>query len=233
MIFTYDCYIDLLEAFRANGYRLIPFREASDPFMPEVIVRHDIDLSPVKALRLAKREHNAGVRATYFVMLTSAFYNPFDKENEYAIKSIMDMGHEIGLHFDISKYQGSGPAALEPSILKELELLTYFVDKPESISWHIPDRQYINKRIPFLNDIGINNAYDPFFFSGYKYISDSNMNWREDPEEHIDTERFQKIQLLTHPIWYNDKATPKSEILEMAYRKKEAEVREYLNRIAP
>ena len=50
------------------------------------------------------------------------------------------------------------------------------------------------------------NAYQQRFFnSEFKYLSDSRMRWRENIDEIIADDRFDKLQILTHPFWYNEK----------------------------
>ena len=49
---------------------------------------------------MAKIEHKFGVKATYFFMLRSPFYNIFTRANNEAVKEIIKLGHNIGLHYD-------------------------------------------------------------------------------------------------------------------------------------
>ena len=42
---------------------------------PHALWRHDIDVSPNRALRLAQIEHEGGLKATYFFLLHCEFYN--------------------------------------------------------------------------------------------------------------------------------------------------------------
>ena len=53
-----------------------------------VILRHDIDYSLDKAVALAELERELGVSSTYFVLLTSEFYNLLSKDNLSKISKI-------------------------------------------------------------------------------------------------------------------------------------------------
>ena len=67
---------------------------------PKIILAHDVDLFPPYALQMAKVEHSLGVRATYFILQHSEFYNAMSPENMAIWKEIRGMGHEIGLHYN-------------------------------------------------------------------------------------------------------------------------------------
>ncbi|HHN75067.1 MAG TPA: hypothetical protein ENK10_07575, partial [Acidobacteria bacterium] len=72
------------------------------PAQPRVLLlRHDIDVSPLCALEMARIEHSLSVRSSYFVLLHSPFYHPGAPPHIDALREIVDMGFELGLHFDV------------------------------------------------------------------------------------------------------------------------------------
>lgn len=206
MRFIYTDYLDYLERLRAAGYVLSPFEAPPTP-APSALIRHYIDVSPVKALKMAQMESTHQVRATYFVLLTSRFYNLLERENEQAIRAVCKLGHEVGLHFDFSKYGASlSLAELQDAVFYESGILSRVLEgRPiHSISWHIPMKEYLGKDIPLFSDAGeLKNAYSSQYFYRYKYISDSMMRWRETPEQMVAPSQYPRLQILTHPIWYS------------------------------
>ncbi len=64
---------ELIDAAREGGYRFSLFN--SEPQAGDLYLRHDVDLDLEAALELSALERELGVRATYFLMTTSVFYN--------------------------------------------------------------------------------------------------------------------------------------------------------------
>lgn len=79
--FTHEGYISLLEAIYSAGYRVVGYQDWRE-VQKSCILRHDIDNDMHKALEIAQLEHDytGGItRATYFVLLSSGFYNVMEK----------------------------------------------------------------------------------------------------------------------------------------------------------
>ena len=74
MKFTYESYKGMIELLRTNGYEFVGYHDYERDGKC-VILRHDIDNSIEKAVALAEIEKALGVRSTYFVLLTTDFYN--------------------------------------------------------------------------------------------------------------------------------------------------------------
>ena len=68
---------------------------------PVVVNRVDIDLSVKKADRLRDIFDRLGIKASFFVRMHAAEYNPFSFENYRTLKAIRDGGHEIGYHSEV------------------------------------------------------------------------------------------------------------------------------------
>jgi len=62
-----------------------------------IIVKHDVEDNPKKALNICRIEHEYGIKSTYYV---HSFFldNP---KNVKVFKEIIRLGHEIGYHFDV------------------------------------------------------------------------------------------------------------------------------------
>lgn len=223
--FTYDEYSGLIDLLLEKDYTPIFYKE-SGKYRKEVILRHDVDSSLEKALELAKFENELGVKSTYYILMTSKLYNVLNNESKTIIKQILSFGHEIGLHFDETQYEGlwceNGYEDIRNKIIKERDLfIKIFDDKIniDSVSMHIPLRKTLEADVTFGD--GFINSYGKKFFKGYKYISDSKMIWREDVKKIIKSMEYDKLHILTHPQWY-DKAyiTKKEKMINLLKKKK-------------
>lgn len=201
MEFTYDSYGNLIELLKVKGYSVVTYKN----WMNEsrcVILRHDIDNDIEKSLELAKIEKQLGIVSTYFVLVTSDFYNVFSAKNEKLLHAIIDCGHEIGLHFDEVRYPMiKTPEDAKEKIIEETDLLSMAIGKRvDAVSMHRPSKMMLEAdlRIP-----GIINSYGQEYFKGFKYVSDSRRRWREPVEEIVSSGEYDRLHILTHAIWYN------------------------------
>ena len=102
--FSLDFFKETLMNIKESGYRFINFSEAMDDHTTKVVLfRHDVDFSPQRALELAKIEASNNVSSTFFFLLTCSFYNALESFTKDIIKSIIELGHEVGLHFDLNQ----------------------------------------------------------------------------------------------------------------------------------
>lgn len=200
MHFTHDSYINLLQLLKKNDYHDSDYTNWMQ-FEKSVILRHDIDFSIEKSLTLAEIENKYGVKSTYFVLLTTDFYNVFSKKNINLISSIIKMGHEIGLHFDETVYDSND--TIEDKIVRECEILSEAIGYPvKVVSMHRPSKDILNRNISIP---GIINSYSDIYFRNFKYLSDSRRNWKENVEEIIKSDKYNRLHILTHAFWYNEK----------------------------
>ena len=99
MDFTLKEYALLLDAFKSAGYSFVTFRDYCehktelnvDPF---VILRHDVDLKAENSLAVAEIEHEQGIKASYYFRAVEQSNKP------EIIKAIVELGHEIGYHYE-------------------------------------------------------------------------------------------------------------------------------------
>ena len=68
----------------------------------KIILRHDIDFCPIRALHIAKLENKLSISSTYFFLINTEFYNLQFDDNKKILIEILSLGHQIGLHFDAS-----------------------------------------------------------------------------------------------------------------------------------
>lgn len=171
---------------------------------PHAILRHDVDISPNRALSLAKIENEEGVRSAYLFMIRSEFYNFFEMAVGKIVREIAALGHQVGLHFDMSYY---GSALSPDELAKCLAFEKGIIESVSGVecqvfSFHNPDtNSSLQHRAPII--AGMRNAYESKLFNEYKYISDSNGYWRFDSLfECIDAARYPRLYILIHPEWW-------------------------------
>lgn len=163
-----------------------------------VILRHDVDVSLNKAVKLSNLEEELGVTSTYFVLVRSNFYNLLSPDSIGALLRIMSNGSEIGLHYDETLYNDTLHIQ---HIQKEADLLSALIGKPVTkVSMHRPSKATINE---FWEIPGMINSYSREFFEEFKYVSDSRCQWHEPINEIIGDDRYPRLHLLTHPNWYD------------------------------
>jgi len=92
--FTFAKYTDLCKTIVDAGYSTLTFTQFfSLHNMAEqvIILRHDVDRKPERALQIAKIENSFGIRSTYYFRKNEDVFKPA------MINEIVNMGHEIGL----------------------------------------------------------------------------------------------------------------------------------------
>jgi hypothetical protein len=197
--FTEDRYREMLAAAKRT-YSFEPFGTTSQA--PHVLWRHDVDLSPHRALRLAEIEAEEGVRATYFVYLHSELYNLLEADVFDRVRRILELGHWPGLHFDPSFYGIRPEEKPTEKIRFERDLLTELIGRPvEAFSFHNPTTSELVVNDDRLAEM--TNAYGRTISENYVYVSDSNGYWRHGrlPDVLAAGEK-PRLHVLTHPEWW-------------------------------
>ncbi len=170
-----------------------------------IIMRHDVDTQLDIALEMAEIEYLQNIASTFFIRFHSHSYNPMCLKDAYKIKKIGEMGHEIGLHYELDFYSilDSDP---KDGIRMEINLLSEIIGKKIiSVAPHEPTRTGVKHLEEKLSEnLGIKyQAYDKLFFNNFKYISDSSCRWRDGSMNyHIENGRSKKLYILTHPYWW-------------------------------
>jgi hypothetical protein len=107
--FSIQTYERLLTEIGRAGWKVFTLKEyfeqrqTPDAFL---ILRHDVDRRPGRALRMALAENSRGIRSTYYFRV-----NPRVFRADLVLR-IASMGHEIGYHYEVlDKAGGSVPLA--------------------------------------------------------------------------------------------------------------------------
>ncbi len=195
--FTRFGYIELIDALVYLGYAVRSFVDAQAT-LRHLILRHDIDISLEAAAQMAALEAQHGLRATYFVLVRSEFYNPASMTSRAALHAIRDAGHTIGLHFDAALHP---PESIDEAASAECTLLERIVEASvETISFHRPPAAEIGGRERIGGRL---NVYAHRFVREMGYCSDSRGAWHHGhPLDHPAVSERRALHLLTHPIWW-------------------------------
>ena len=169
--------------------------------------RHDVDLSIHRAYSLANIEKNLNIKSTYFLFFGSNFYNIFDKEIKNLIYKIKSLGHQLGLHFDSSQYNIKSKNQLEKYLTFEKKILEdLFQIEIKVFSYHSPSKEILKyENFKYAKMI---NAYAKYFKKNVEYCSDSDGYWRHKRLENFLNLNHDKIQVLTHPVWWQKRSMP-------------------------
>lgn len=141
-----------------------------------IILRHDVDLKAENSVETAKIEHSLGIKASYYFRVVP------DSDKPDCIRTIVNMGHEIGYHYeDMSLCGGDPPKAVAHFAEKLAYFRTYYPVK--TICMHgAPTSQYDSKDIwqfaSYKNDFDL--IGEPYFdvdFSDLFYLTDTGRRW--------------------------------------------------------
>lgn len=196
-----DGYVALVRGFVSAGLQIVDF-ETFDANAGHLLLRHDIDLSLDAALTMAKAEHEQGWQATYFVMVSSPFYNILTPQAKSRLQDIRALGHEVGLHFDPTAYDTSDQ--LDDHIVAEQSLLEQVIaQQVRLVTPHRPARFASHWLGNDFTPGGLINGYGSRYFGQPCYLSDSDGTWRHGPpHEAWRNSTKPALHLLTHPyIW--------------------------------
>ncbi len=187
-MFTYDHYKNTCLKYVDEGYK---FSKLDDNRSPKSIwMVHDCDSFIENAVNLSRLENEIGVKSTYFLRLRARAYNVFSPYTVNLCRTIIDAGHDVGLHYE----------PINNMTIKDMmSLVSHVLDYPvRFFNIHEPARTGIDiKALLPLN----NRCYNSKYFENVKYISDSGGRWREGCfSEHVN--RWDQILVSTHPVWW-------------------------------
>ncbi|WP_207063725.1 hypothetical protein [Motiliproteus sp. SC1-56] len=194
-------YESLISAFDHCGFKMRPSSHIDEEENEVVYFRHDVDFSIDLSLPIAELEAKLGVSSVYYILLTGP-YNALSKSSICSIKKLIDLGHKIGLHYDLSCYPGDLCEARN-RLSVEVGLLELISDsKVASIVMHEPFR---GGGDIFLEGSGYSNpSYNQYNDPSLCYVSDSCRAWRDDTLLRFlsGLERRNRLLLNTHPeLW--------------------------------
>lgn len=222
--FTYYRYQQLLNELSNAGLSFTTYGGGVDA--GDVLLRHDIDLSVERAVRMAEIEASADIQATYFFLVTSQLYNIFNDETKEKIQRIRSLGHDVGLHFSTHQYFDNDPGdeRLTKQVNAECNALESVADTSvDTVSFHIPPKWILRRSFT-----GFISTYEERFFTEISYEGDSNQRWRKDPPF---TAGFPgKVQILVHPGLWGEEDAEFETCVHRAVDETTASLREFARR---
>ena len=178
--FTLGKYDELCGALAVEGYVAWTLgdyftRPAAERPVRLVLLRHDVESSPVQARRMAAVEHARGLAATYCFRVKRRSYDLS------VLRPIAALGHEIGYHYETcSQARGDLPRAVE---LFHAALRTLRAHAPVRVaSMHgSPMLPWDNRdiwRVAQPADFGlVGEAYRDVDYTAVRYFSDTGRTW--------------------------------------------------------
>lgn len=212
-------------------HRVLAFADLAgqDPADNYVVLRHDVDYSLDVAAALAEEEAARGIRATYFLLPSSPYYNLLDPRHAATVSRISAVGHEVGLHYDVNLLRCVDESRWLPLLQLQAALLTELSGQPViSMAMHQPG---LNGADPLEGraDIPFLNAYAPRFFREMPYVSDSCRAWRDSAWAILTGDPLPpRFQLALHPLNWGPHNRERTEI----YREVHAELTRTIDAMA-
>ena len=225
---AYKEYIDLILKGELTVYCFKNFFKQKPKPNQFVMIRHDVDRKPYRALKMAQLENQMGINSTYY------FRSKPHTLNKEIIEKIFSLGHEIGYHYEsLSDTNGNMNLALI-DFKNNLDKLRKFAPI-STISMHgRPFSQYDNRDIwkdklnhqQLLKKFGIlGEVYLDIDYTDIAYINDTGRNWssnqsnirdkiisqvdcdflnKNELKKALKEKKFKKIIFQIHPERWND-----------------------------
>jgi hypothetical protein len=226
MDFYFDNYRNIIDAIVESEYDVFTVKDylkKRNSKLQCIILRHDVDGRPERALMMAKMEKDYGIKSTYYFRTLPKIFNL------RVIKEICEIGHEVGYHYEVLD-EAKGDIQNAINIFEDNLVKFNKVSKIETICMHgNPFSKWDNRDLWKLNDFmkyGIlGEAYLSMDFENLVYITDSSRSWKNDYKIKdiykntnllevmnsgnlstiIKQNKYKKIYLLIHPDhWSNN-----------------------------
>jgi hypothetical protein len=214
---TYQNFVSILEALTLQ-FEIRPLRDrfCHTNARPALFMRHDVDVSLKRAVRLAEIEARLGVRATYMVIPNSPLYRITDDPGRSALGRLCDLGHEVALHFDIPEQDRSKDVGID-DIADQINLAGDAIEQitgvpVRSVSFHRPPPDFLRGPETICHKV---NAYSEALMANY--VSDSKGRWSSGWPERLNQSAGAINQVLIHPIWWGDVHVPPEQRLQQFF----------------
>jgi hypothetical protein len=192
--FTFNKYSQLCQAIASSEYSVLTMKnyllKGSDR---AIIMRHDVDRIPQRALEMAKMEKEFGFFSTYYFRTNNDVFIPD------IIRKIVDMGHEIGYHYEVlDKTNGNREAAIELFKI-ELEKLREIAPVVTACMHGNPLKAWSNKDLwehyDFTHFNLLGEPYLSIDYKKVKYFTDTGRSWNNSKYSVKDKTNFDQLSL--------------------------------------
>ena len=176
--FTLEIYRAFLESAIEGGYALkgmADYVAAPEKDEKVLVLRHDVDKLPLNSLATARLQHQLGVKGTYYFRVVKESWD------EDIMRAMLDLGHEVGYHYEDMALCGGDP---KKAIAHFEEWLQRFraIAPITTICMHgSPLSKFDNRSLwdhYRYQDFGI--VAEPYFdldFTRMLYITDTGRRW--------------------------------------------------------
>lgn len=209
-MFTLSWYRKLIVELRDEFSFVIP--SEFDPCKQgQILLMHDVDFSIDAAVYMSTIETREEIKATYFIQVSSSFYNIFEASNVEMLRSIAKH-HEIGLHF-----YPSTPEVGWQNIYAEMKALGDITDFPvRAVNYHLVGELLKSKQAKTIKCrelLGVTENYKTLIdivfdpdFRKLAYFSDSRGEWKHGHPHYIGSvlEEGKNVKIVTHPFWWGE-----------------------------
>ena len=206
-IFSYSEYQEIL-----NHYKplIIDFQDVNDSLNSFCLLRHDVEFSIERALKMAKIDSDNGIKSSFFIQVLNNAYNPLSNINTELIRKIESYGHYVGLHFYVSHLKEADFKGLKNELERQVSILQDCVEaKINRFSYHRPPSWALS--IDTTKFSSLINAYSYPYFEfittgnpvKVKYMADSNHKWNYGHP--LEIKDYKCFHLLIHPDEWSEK----------------------------
>lgn len=214
--FSIAYYSKILELAKDQGYKAVTLNEfvrLGCPKIGHLIIRHDLDKSPITLKPVLDAERKVDIKSTTFVRVAGSEYNFLSYPCFKILKDAEADGFEIGLHSNFVEF--STIMNLDPILVlqNEVSILKSFFNV-SGIATH-RDINYMYNSLPVLesqfnwhilkDQLKLNyQAYSQDIMNSTQYVNEGlnpHLCWRSKAPEHYFSEK-KSIYLLTHSHWW-------------------------------
>ena len=210
-MFNYTEYTNIINLIKQN-LPIIDFADVNAHTEKFCVIRHDIEFSIDRAVKLAELEKDLGVKTTYTVQLRNNTYNALSEKNIEAIHYIKGLGHCIALHQNPPLMPKKD---LIDYVLKDIETLEhYYGFEIDRYAFHRPKQEQLKMYLEIPGKINLYGKKYFHYFDGRKptnmevtYLADSNHEWKYGHPMGLDFQtaknpygKVKKLQLNLHPF---------------------------------
>lgn len=173
--FTSHKFLRLCEAI-SGAYPTVTMAEYMENQHPNrfILMRHDVDRIPERALGIARIEQELGIRSTYYFRTIKSVFK------SEIISQIKDMGHEIGYHYEtLSEANGDHEKALD-LFRSNLEKIREICEVKTVCMHGRPLSKYDNRELwktHDFRDFGITGEAYLSIGNDLNYLSDTGRTW--------------------------------------------------------
>ena len=210
-MFSYSEFKNIIQLIKVN-LPIVDFADVNKNTKKFCVVRHDIEFSVDRALKMARVEADElGISSTYTVQLRNNTYNALSEKNIKAIQEIKKLGHKIGLHQNPPNLSAS---KITENIQRDIQVLEHYYEfKIDRFAFHRPN---LNPELLawYVQVDDLINCNGELFFHYFKkekpktlnvtYLSDSNILWKFGHPLEVDFSKVQKLHVLMHPFSWTE-----------------------------